>query len=61
MKEKVSKKFQEIYGSGAILFASPGRINLIGEHTDYNGGFVFPGAVDKGCLLYTSPSPRDTR
>ena len=35
MKEKVSKKFQEIYGSGAILFASPGRINLIGEHTDY--------------------------
>ena len=37
MKEKVSKKFQEIYGSGAILFASPGRINLIGEHTDYNG------------------------
>ena len=39
MKEKVSKKFQEIYGSGAILFASPGRINLIGEHT---------------CLLYTS-------
>jgi len=50
MKEKVSKKFQEIYGSGAILFASPGRINLIGEHTDYNGGFVFPGAVDKGIV-----------
>ena len=37
MKEKVSKKFQEIYGSGAVMFASPGRINLIGEHTDYNG------------------------
>lgn len=47
MKEKVSKKFQEIYGSGAILFASPGRINLIGEHTDYNGGFVFPGRLTK--------------
>ena len=46
MKEKVSKKFNELYGEGAILFASPGRINLIGEHTDYNGGFVFPGAVD---------------
>ena len=30
MKEKVSKKFQEIYGSGAVMFASPGRINLIG-------------------------------
>ena len=50
MKEKVSKKFQELYGEGAILFASPGRINLIGEHTDYNGGFVFPGAVDKGIV-----------
>ena len=50
MKEKVSKKFSELYGEGAILFTSPGRINLIGEHTDYNGGFVFPGAVDKGIV-----------
>lgn len=50
MKEKVSKKFAALYGEGAILFASPGRINLIGEHTDYNGGFVFPGAVDKGIV-----------
>ena len=53
MKEKVSKKFNELYGEGAILFASPGRINLIGEHTDYNGGFVFPGAVDKGIVAAT--------
>ena len=50
MKNRVSEKFAEIYGSDAILFASPGRINLIGEHTDYNGGFVFPGAVDKGIV-----------
>lgn len=50
MKERVSQKFTELYGEGAILFASPGRINLIGEHTDYNGGFVFPGAVDKGIV-----------
>ena len=50
MKERVSQKFAELYGEGAILFASPGRINLIGEHTDYNGGFVFPGAVDKGIV-----------
>ena len=32
----------------SIKYAAPGRINLIGEHTDYNGGYVFPGAVDKG-------------
>ena len=50
MKEKVSSKFREMFGPDAILFASPGRINLIGEHTDYNGGFVFPGAVDKGIV-----------
>ena len=50
MKQKVSKKFEELYGKGAELFTSPGRINLIGEHTDYNGGFVFPGAVDKGIV-----------
>ena len=50
MKEKVSSKFSELFGDGAILFTSPGRINLIGEHTDYNGGFVFPGAVDKGIV-----------
>ncbi|MEG0806769.1 MAG: galactokinase [Alistipes sp.] len=50
MKDKVSKKFEALYGAGALFFASPGRINLIGEHTDYNGGFVFPGAVDKGIV-----------
>lgn len=43
-------KFAALYGGDAVLFASPGRINLIGEHTDYNGGFVFPGAVDKGIV-----------
>lgn len=50
MKERVIQKFGELYGDGAILFASPGRINLIGEHTDYNAGFVFPGAVDRGIV-----------
>ena len=39
------------------LFQAPGRVNLIGEHTDYNDGFVFPAAIDKGiCLaLYKKP------
>lgn len=59
MKTKVLNKFQEVYGEGAILFASPGRINLIGEHTDYNGGFVFPGAVDKGIVAAIKPNGSD--
>jgi galactokinase len=37
-------------GNTGSVYASPGRINLIGEHTDYNGGFVFPGAIDKGMI-----------
>jgi galactokinase len=50
------KKFISEYGSKPLLIFSPGRINLIGEHTDYNDGFVFPAAIDKGiCLaLYES-------
>ncbi len=43
----ISEKFEAMYGTGGELYTSPGRINLIGEHTDYNGGFVLPGAVDK--------------
>ncbi len=39
--------FEKLYGGSGECFTSPGRINLIGEHTDYNGGFVLPGAIDK--------------
>ncbi len=46
----VRSKFQEHFNTTGDLYFSPGRINLIGEHTDYNGGFVFPGAIDKGIL-----------
>lgn len=56
MKEQLLAKFRELYGEGASLFTSPGRINLIGEHTDYNGGFVFPGAVDKGIMAAIRPN-----
>ena len=43
----VKQKFIELFDGEPAIYSSPGRINLIGEHTDYNGGFVFPGAVDK--------------
>lgn len=43
-------------GQTGNVYASPGRINLIGEHTDYNGGFVFPGAIDKGIMCEIRPN-----
>ena len=50
MRTKISEKFAQLFGCEGEFFAAPGRINLIGEHTDYNGGFVFPGAVDCGIM-----------
>lgn len=50
MKTKIQQKFQTLFGQEGRFFASAGRINLIGEHTDYNGGYVFPGAIDKGIM-----------
>ena len=50
MQTKISEKFTTLFGCSGDFFASAGRINLIGEHTDYNGGFVFPGAIDKGIM-----------
>lgn len=47
LKEKITSTFESRFGGHGTIYASAGRINLIGEHTDYNGGFVFPGAIDK--------------
>lgn len=58
LQEKVKKVFAGKFGGDATLYASAGRINLIGEHTDYNGGFVFPGAIDK--VLMAAIRPNDT-
>jgi galactokinase len=56
MKSRIQDKFRTIYGSDGRLFTSAGRINLIGEHTDYNGGYVFPGAIDKGIMAEVEPN-----
>ena len=47
----LEKRFKEIFKSQPMMFRSPGRINIIGEHTDYNDGFVLPAAIDKAIYL----------
>ncbi|MBD5323419.1 MAG: galactokinase [Bacteroides sp.] len=59
MKAKLNKAFEEHFGGKGTLYTSPGRFNLIGEHTDYNGGFVFPGAIDKGIYAEIRPNGTD--
>lgn len=51
-----SRFIKHFDGTTGAVYASPGRINLIGEHTDYNGGFVFPGAIDKGIIAEIKPN-----
>ena len=54
-----SRFIKHFDGTTGAVYASPGRINLIGEHTDYNGGFVFPGAIDKGIIAEIKPNGTD--
>lgn len=54
--ESVLKKFKELFNEDLLLVRSPGRVNLIGEHTDYNMGFVLPAAIDKA--IYFAIAPR---
>ena len=51
-----SRFIKHFDGKTGNIYASPGRINLIGEHTDYNGGFVFPGAVEQGIMAEICPN-----
>ena len=44
--ESLAAKFQQLFGKSSRIFRAPGRVNLIGEHTDYNDGFVMPAAID---------------
>lgn len=59
IKEKILKKFTDVYGAEGEAFFAPGRVNLIGEHTDYNGGHVFPCALTIG--TYAVARKRDDR
>lgn len=59
LKLKIEREFSEKFKEDSILVFSPGRINIIGEHTDYNDGFVFPAAVDKGIIAAISKTDND--
>lgn len=55
----IKSSFWEIFKTEPILVFSPGRINIIGEHTDYNDGFVFPAAINKGIVTAIQKSTAD--
>lgn len=59
IQNKIKKNFEARFSGEPTLYASAGRINLIGEHTDYNGGFVFPGAIDKVIMAAIKPNGTD--
>lgn len=59
MKDKLIAEFNSRFNAEPVMYASSGRINLIGEHTDYNGGFVFPGAIDKEIMTAIAPNGTD--
>jgi galactokinase len=50
-----SKGFSELFGNAPRVFRAPGRVNLIGEHTDYNDGFVMPAAIEFATLIAAAP------
>ena len=60
MEDHIKNEFKKRFGGEGTMYASAGRINLIGEHTDYNGGFVFPGAIDKYIMAEIKPNGTDT-
>jgi len=59
-KDTIVNKFKEHYQGEPLVVSSPGRINIIGEHTDYNDGFVLPAAIDKAIYVAVSKRADDT-
>ena len=58
MLEIIKQCYKQHFSTDGKLYVAPGRINMIGEHTDYNSGFVLPGAIDK--LFYMMAAPNGT-
>src|SRR5439155_5851792 len=55
--DAVAREFEATFGRAPRLYRAPGRVNLIGEHTDYNDGFVLPMALDRS--TWVAAAPRD--
>jgi galactokinase len=53
----LGQKFVQLYGTSPRIYQAPGRVNLIGEHTDYNDGFVMPAAIDFSTRVFIAPRP----
>jgi galactokinase len=58
-RDAIKKTFKNRFGREPRMFRSPGRINIIGEHTDYNEGFVLPAAIDKEIVAAIAPNDTD--
>ncbi|HEY2648799.1 MAG TPA: galactokinase [Puia sp.] len=59
MEMDIRRQFQQYFGNEYQITAAPGRVNLIGEHTDYNQGFVLPAAIDKNIWLAMAPNDKN--
>ena len=57
--DTIRVKHLTLFRARPKLFVAPGRINLIGEHTDYNEGFVLPAAIDRAMIFSISPNNED--
>lgn len=58
--KRLREAFEERYSQSPLLVRAPGRVNLIGEHTDYNGGFVFPAAIDREMLIAVAKNDKQS-
>lgn len=59
MIDRVIETYQKLFKRKPLIIISPGRVNLIGEHTDYNEGFVLPAAIDKNVVLALAANGTD--
>src|SRR5438270_13747959 len=60
ISRQIRSEFERVFSKNHLLVRSPGRVNIIGEHTDYNNGFVLPAAIDKAIYVAVALRQDDT-